>query len=140
MERVHCSRVGRVMAWASRVTGAPVAHLTGEEVPIDVFVYAEDRQQRNGLGTRLRFRRRAPGHRREPPSAWKPGPDCSNASAWASEWSSMSTNKTARCTFRSTSFYVGIAGRRVRLPLAFSPGVLLVEHIDEGGGAVPLSA
>jgi hypothetical protein len=36
--------------------------------------------------------------------------------------------------FRSTSFYVDVPSRRLRLPLIFSPGVLLVEHIDEGGG------
>ncbi len=133
MDRVECSWAGRVMAWASRVTGAPVAHLTGREVPIDVLVYAEE----NRDGTVWERVYDFAGNRRTTARTTKrmeAGPRLLECFGLGFGMELDVYEHDAALHFRSTSFYVDVGGRRVRLPLAFSPGVLLVEHIDEGGG------
>ena len=134
MERVDCSWAGRAMAWASRVTGAPVAHLTGESVPIDVFVYPEAGHN----GTVWERVYEFAGGRRVTARTTKrmeAGPRLLECFGLGFGMELDVYEHEGALHFRSTSFYAGIAGRRVRLPLSFSPGVLLVEHIDEGEGA-----
>ena len=123
-----------LMAWLSRIAGAPVAHLTGRNVPIDVFVYAE----RGGDGTvwerayiftgdrriTARTTKRIDGERQML--------ECFGL-GFGMELDVYEHDRALH--FRSTSFFVALAGRRLRLPRVLSPGTLLVEHIDEGDGS-----
>ncbi len=134
MERVDCSLMGRAMAWASRASGAPVAHRTGRDVPIDVFVYAEAERE----GTVWERVYSFAGNRRVIARTTKrmdTGPRLLECFGMGFGMELDVYEHDAALHFRSTSFYLDLVGRRLRLPLAFSPGILLVEHIDEGGGA-----
>lgn len=133
MDRVECSPVGRTMAWASRAAGAPVAHLSGRDIPVDVLVYAEG----EGGGTVWRRTYEFNGHRRVVAATTKR----IDADRQLLEVFAMGLGMELNVSehegalhFRSTSFYAELFGRRFRLPHLLSPGTLLVEHVDEGGG------
>lgn len=131
MHRVDMTLLGRVMAWASRAIGAPVAHRSGRNIPIDVYVYSDkggtawERHYHfpNAEAITARTVKRIDGSGRML--------ECFGM-GFGMELDVYEAD--AALHFRSTSFYLDIGEWRLRLPRVLSPGTLLVEHIDEGEG------
>ena len=133
MSEVSATRVGRLMAWASRLFGGPVTHLTGRDVPVDVYVY-EDMV----LGGTVWERRYDFGR---PKRAVARTTKRMDASGRLLECFGLGLGmelevyeERGALNFRSRRFYADLMGRRIRFPYLLSPGTLLVEHIDEGNG------
>ncbi len=132
MERVDLTPPGRLMAWASRAIGAPVAHRSGCNIPIDVYVYLD---KGGAAWDRLyHFPKVETVTARTVKRIDQNGQmlECFGM-GFGMELDVYEAD--AALHFRSTSFYLDIGRWRVRLPRLLSPGTLLVEHIDEGEGA-----
>lgn len=131
MRTVSMSAPGRAMAWISRIIGSPVAHLSGDDVPIDVFVYPE----RGGTAweRRYHFAKNSSVTAKTVKKIDRYGRmlECFGAGT-GMELDVYEANNALH--FRSTAFFVDMGGGRARMPASLSPGTLLVEHIDEGRG------
>ena len=133
MSEVSASLIGRLMAWSSRLFGGPVTHLTGRGVPVDVHVYED-----TVLGGTVWERRYDFGR---PNRAIAKTTKRMDASGRLLECFGLGLGmelevyeEHGALNFRSRRFYADVFGHRIRFPYLFSPGTLLVEHIDEGGG------
>lgn len=133
MGLVHCNGLGRLMAWVSRAIGTPVAYLTGHDVVTDVYVYADDRIGGTVWERRYKFSRHRTVIARTTKRIDRRGRmlECFGR-GFGMELDVYEEN--AALHFRSMSFFIEIAGVRLRLPYLLSPGTLLVEHIDESRG------
>ena len=134
MSEVSATMFGRAMAWVSRLVGGPVTHRTGRNVPVDVHVYED---QVHG-GTVWERRYDFGGARRAVASTTKRLDATGRLLECFGCGFGMELHvyeEAGALNFRSRRFYAELAGRRIRFPYLLSPGTLLVEHIDEGGGA-----
>jgi hypothetical protein len=130
---VEASRVGWMLAQVCRLIGTPPAPWTGRDVPVSVEVRAD---ARGGLvwGRTYSF----PGRRPVLVSSTK----VVDASGRLMEvvrgglgmTLQLSVQDAALC-FRSTGYFVEIAGLRAPIPGWLTPGVADVRHSDGGDGA-----
>ena len=134
MTEVSATMFGRAMAWMSRLVGGPVTHRTGRDVPVDVHVYED--QVHGGTVWERRYdfggARRAVAKTTKRLDATGRLLECFGC-GFGMELHVY--EEAGALNFRSRRFYAELAGRRIRFPYLLSPGTLLVEHIDEGGGA-----
>lgn len=133
MSEVSATFMGRVMAWISRLVGAPVTHLTGRDVPVDVHVYEDLEQGGTVWERRYDFGRPKRAVARTTKRMDTTGRllECFGR-GFGMELEVY--EEAGALNFRSRRFYAELFGRRIRFPYLLSPGTLLVEHIDEGDG------
>lgn len=127
---LHCSRVGRFFALASRLLGGPLTGLRGV-VPAVVHVYSdriggvvwERRLHSNGRETLVRSTKLAGGARRVVERT---------DGGLSMELDVFEAG--GALVFRSRRYFLALGAWRLPLPMAVMPGVCRVEHHDLGGG------
>ena len=132
MTRVALSWAGRVMAYAGRLLGTPMAWSSGENVPCDVHVY---RDERSGLVWERRY-----DFGDGPKQVARTVKRCDGKGRLL-ECFGDKAGMTLRVFeenralhFVSVDFFLLLGGWKLRLPGLLSPGELHVAQYDEGGG------
>ncbi len=134
---VATTKIGRMIAWAARLIGAPMAWATGRHVPCEVRVYRdreagivwERRYDFGGGNVQVaRTTKRSDGNGRLL--------ECFGAGAGMT-LDVFEQDKALH--FVSEDFFIGLGRWKLRFPLLLSPGTLHVTQKDEGGGAFRFS-
>ena len=130
MEKVSCTWTGKLMAWAGRLIGTPMAWLTGNNVPCEVLVY------RDPAGGVVWERRYDFGRNRQQVAKTVKRDngkgrllECFGAGAGMS----LRVFEDDRALhFLSENFFLSFGKWTLQLPVLLSPGTLLVTQKDEG--------
>lgn len=136
MHQVRASGFGKLMAWAGRLAGAPIAHLTGEDVPCDVKLY-HDTKRGGTVWERVYQFGPKTIHAR---TTKKAGSDGTSLECFGSAFgfgTGMVLDIFEADTalhFVSRTFFIELFGLRVPLPGFLNPGQLVVTHRDLGSG------
>lgn len=137
MHEVRASRAGKLMAWFARFAGAPVAHLTGSEIPCEVKLY-HDSKRGGTVWERVYHFAGKTIHARTTKKAGSDGTSLECFGSFMGFGSGMILDifeADAALHFVSRAFFIQLFGLRMALPAIFNPGQLVVTHRDKGQGS-----